>query len=69
MDNKTFIRGLDKDLYREVKADAARKGITLGQWFNEGMRLKLGICPTCGANIANYLEALGEDCSHGHTPT
>ena len=41
MDNKTFIRGLDKNLYREVKADAARKGITLGAWFNEAMRYLL----------------------------
>jgi hypothetical protein len=35
------IRGLDQELYREAKAEAAKLGITIGDWMNEAMAEKL----------------------------
>ena len=38
----TTIRNLDEDLYRELKARAARAGTTMGEMVNEAMRSYLG---------------------------
>ena len=35
------IRGIDEGLYRQAKADAVKRGITIGDWFNEAMVAKL----------------------------
>ena len=35
------IRGLDPELYRQAKAQAALEGKTIGQWLNEAIREKL----------------------------
>lgn len=40
-ENKTTIRGLDQDLYRQAKVEAARLGITIGHWINQAILLKL----------------------------
>ena len=36
------IRGLDPELYRKAKAQAALEGKTLGAWLNEAIQEKLG---------------------------
>ena len=37
-----FIRGIDPELYRKAKAQAALEGKTIGAWLNEAIREKLG---------------------------
>lgn len=37
----TTIRNLDDELYRELKAEAARSGKTVGETLNEAMRAYL----------------------------
>jgi len=39
----TCIRGLDKKLYLKARAQAIQQGITIGQWLNLAMKLKLKI--------------------------
>jgi predicted HicB family RNase H-like nuclease len=39
--DKISIRGLDEELYREAKAQAARQGKPLYQWINEAIKEKL----------------------------
>jgi len=38
---KKTIKGLDEELYREAKAQAAREGKNIGQWMNKAMAAKL----------------------------
>ena len=40
-DDRVTIRGLDPKLKKQAKADAARLGITVGQWYNEAIAEKL----------------------------
>ena len=35
------IRGLDPELYRQAKAQAALDGVTLGTWLNSAIQDKL----------------------------
>ena len=35
------VRGIDPELFRLVKVDAARKGVTLVHWFTEAAQEKL----------------------------
>ncbi|MBA7580347.1 hypothetical protein ES708_22238 [subsurface metagenome] len=35
------IRGLDPDLYNRARAEALKRGITIGQYVNEALALKL----------------------------
>jgi hypothetical protein len=36
----TQVRNIDPDLYTKVKVDAAKKKITVGEWFNQAIILK-----------------------------
>ncbi|MCU0780323.1 MAG: hypothetical protein MUF04_04380 [Akkermansiaceae bacterium] len=38
---QTTLR-IDDDLYREAKAEAARSGVSLSRFVEEGLRLRLG---------------------------
>jgi len=35
------VRGFDKALYRQARADAALEGLTLGEWMNRAIRQAL----------------------------
>lgn len=35
------VRGLDPVLYKRALAEARKRGMTIGQWLNQAMELKL----------------------------
>jgi len=41
MDNRTTIRNIDKELYKQAQKDAIEKGLSIGHWLNMAMKLML----------------------------
>ena len=39
--NWITIRGLDKKLYKEARAEAIKQNLNIGDWLNQAMREKL----------------------------
>ena len=50
---QTSLR-IDDDLYRQAKAEAAREGVTLTQFIQEALALRLGRTPKACASLPTF---------------
>jgi hypothetical protein len=56
---QTTLR-IDDDLYREAKAEAARQGITLTRFLQEGLRLRLQRARSTAATVPTRFRTYSE---------